>query len=132
MYSLKGDIILDPFLGTGTTTIAAIATQRNSIGYEIDNMFCDIVYGNIESTPIDFYNSCIYNRINNHKQFILDRNADPNKDDIKHFNKNLDMQVMSNQETDIKLAYINELKREEDKIVVNYIDARPDGDYLIQ
>ena len=130
MYSLKGDIILDPFLGTGTTTIAAIATQRNSVGYEIDKMFSNIIYENIETTPIDFYNRCVYNRINSHKQFILDRNADPNKDDIKHFNKNLDMQVMSNQETDIKLAYINEIKREEDRIVVNYIDARPDGDSI--
>ena len=130
MYSLKGDIILDPFLGTGTTTIAAIATQRNSIGYEIDKMISNIVYENIETTPIDFYNSCIYNRINNHKQFISDRNADANKDEIKHFNKNLEMQVMTNQETDIKLSYINEIKREEDKIVANYIDVKPDGDSI--
>jgi modification methylase len=130
MYSLKGDTILDPFLGTGTTTIAAIATQRNSIGYEIDKMFSNIIYENIETTPIDFYNSCIYNRINNHKQFILDRNADPNKDDIKHYNTNLEMQVMTNQETDIKLSYINEVKREEDNIVVNYEEVRPDGDSI--
>jgi modification methylase len=127
MYSLKGDTILDPFLGTGTTTIAAIATQRNSIGYEIDKMFSNIIYENIETTPIDFYNSCIYNRINNHKQFIIDRNADPNKDDIKHYNTNLEMQVMTNQETEIQLSYINEVKREEDNIVVNYEEVRPDG-----
>ena len=88
-------------------------------------MFSDIVHKNIETTPIDFYNSCIYNRINNHKNFILDRNADPNKDNIKHFNKNLEMQVMTNQEADIKLAYINEIKREDDKIVANYVDVEP-------
>ncbi len=127
MYSLKGDIVLDPFLGTGTTTMAAIATQRNSIGYEIDYAFSNIVYENIEATPIDFYNSCVYNRINSHKQFILDRNADPNKEDIKHFNENLDMQVMTNQETEIKLSYINEIKRGQDEISVNYINVIPDG-----
>ena len=36
MFSFAGDTVLDPFLGTGTTSIAAIDTGRNSIGVEID------------------------------------------------------------------------------------------------
>lgn len=36
MYSQQGDTVLDPFLGMGTTTIAAMMSQRNSIGVEID------------------------------------------------------------------------------------------------
>ena len=32
MYSVQGDTVLDPFLGTGTTTISAICSNRNSIG----------------------------------------------------------------------------------------------------
>jgi len=36
MFSVKGDIVLDPFLGSGTTTDAAIRNERNSVGYEID------------------------------------------------------------------------------------------------
>jgi len=36
MFSVKGDTVLDPFLGSGTTTKAAIQNCRNSIGYEID------------------------------------------------------------------------------------------------
>lgn len=36
MFSFAGDTVLDPFLGTGSTTIAAIRTGRNSIGNEID------------------------------------------------------------------------------------------------
>ena len=36
MFSFAGDTVLDPFLGTGTTSIAAIETGRNSIGVEID------------------------------------------------------------------------------------------------
>ena len=39
MYSLHGDTILDPFLGTGTTSLAALACGRNSIGIEIDRAF---------------------------------------------------------------------------------------------
>ncbi|HIJ08114.1 TPA: site-specific DNA-methyltransferase [Candidatus Bathyarchaeota archaeon] len=36
MFSAKGDTVLDPFLGSGTTTKVAIQTERNSIGYEMD------------------------------------------------------------------------------------------------
>ncbi len=39
MYSIIGDTVLDPFLGTGTTTIAAACAGRNSIGYEIEPNF---------------------------------------------------------------------------------------------
>jgi site-specific DNA-methyltransferase (adenine-specific) len=36
MFSFMGDTVIDPFRGTGTTTIAALRTGRNSIGGEID------------------------------------------------------------------------------------------------
>ena len=36
MFSFAGDTVLDPFAGTGSTTIAAIAAGRNSIGNEIE------------------------------------------------------------------------------------------------
>ncbi len=36
MFSFVGDIVLDPFMGTGTTTEAAILANRSSIGYEIE------------------------------------------------------------------------------------------------
>lgn len=36
MFSLKGENVLDPFLGSGTTTKVAIRNERNSIGYESD------------------------------------------------------------------------------------------------
>lgn len=35
MFSFAGDVVLDPFSGTGTTSIAAAKYGRNSIGYEI-------------------------------------------------------------------------------------------------
>ncbi|MFB6177625.1 MAG: site-specific DNA-methyltransferase, partial [Halobaculum sp.] len=36
MYSVYGDTVLDPFWGTGTTTLAAMASRRNSVGVELD------------------------------------------------------------------------------------------------
>jgi DNA modification methylase len=39
MFSFVGDTVLDPFLGSGTTAIAAMRHGRNSIGYEIDDTY---------------------------------------------------------------------------------------------
>lgn len=36
MFSFVGDTVLDPFLGTGSTTLAAVQANRSSIGYEIE------------------------------------------------------------------------------------------------
>jgi modification methylase len=40
MFSFFGDTVLDPFCGTGTTMIAAMKCDRNSIGVEIDSEYC--------------------------------------------------------------------------------------------
>ncbi len=40
MFSVKGETVLDPFLGSGTTTKIAFQNERNSVGYEADlNLF---------------------------------------------------------------------------------------------
>lgn len=43
MFSFVGDTILDPFLGSGTTILAATNSRRNSIGYEINKDFLPII-----------------------------------------------------------------------------------------
>jgi len=43
MFSFIGDTVLDPFLGSGTTTLAAKNLIRNSIGYEINEKFLSII-----------------------------------------------------------------------------------------
>ncbi len=39
LYSFKGDIVLDPFMGSGTTALAASYSQRNYVGYEISEEY---------------------------------------------------------------------------------------------
>lgn len=39
MFSFVGDTVLDPFLGTGSTVIAAIRAERNSVGNEVDPQY---------------------------------------------------------------------------------------------
>jgi site-specific DNA-methyltransferase (adenine-specific) len=43
MFSFYGDTVLDPFLGSGTTSKAALDLGRNSIGYEINKEFLDTI-----------------------------------------------------------------------------------------
>jgi modification methylase len=47
MFSIKGDTVLDPFLGSGTTTKAAMQNERNSVGYEIDESLLPLIKSNL-------------------------------------------------------------------------------------
>lgn len=48
MFSFVGDTVLDPFLGTGTTSLAAAKWGRNSIGVEVDPTYFDEVTKRLE------------------------------------------------------------------------------------
>ena len=75
MYSAKRDVVLDPFLGTGTTTLAAIASTRNSIGYEMDGTFLDVLRKRLigfENTANDLVNQ----RIEAHNASVADLNCE--------------------------------------------------------
>ena len=43
MYSFWGETVLDPFLGSGTTSLAAALEGRNSVGYEINPEFEELI-----------------------------------------------------------------------------------------
>ncbi len=42
LFSYKGDIILDPFMGSGTTCLAAALSGRRYVGYDIESKYCQI------------------------------------------------------------------------------------------
>ena len=42
LYTFEGDVILDPFVGSGTACIAALKTNRKYVGYDIDKQYCDL------------------------------------------------------------------------------------------
>ncbi len=43
MFSFVGDTVLDPFLGSGTTSVAALKLSRNSVGYEINEDYLPVI-----------------------------------------------------------------------------------------
>jgi modification methylase len=100
MFSLYEDTVLDPFLGTGTTTLASIACGRNSVGFEIDNAFAAPVM-NQAALFAGEANRIIAARISDHLKFIADRNE--LKGPTKHLNIPHGFPVVTRQETGIQL-----------------------------
>lgn len=43
MFSIKGELVLDPFLGSGTTTKTAMQNDRASVGYELDQNLLPLI-----------------------------------------------------------------------------------------
>lgn len=62
--SRPGDTVFDPFLGSGTTSVAAKKLNRNYVGIEIDRTFCAIaekrIYLSSTSTSIQGYENGIF------------------------------------------------------------------------
>ena len=55
MFSFVGDTVLDPFLGSGTTSLAAKNLSRNSIGYEISPTFIPIIKTKLKISQHDIF-----------------------------------------------------------------------------
>ncbi|NLC50033.1 MAG: site-specific DNA-methyltransferase [Bacteroidales bacterium] len=53
MFTFVGETVFDPFLGSGTTSLAAKNLSRNSIGYEISKEFSSIIAEKLSSNQID-------------------------------------------------------------------------------
>ena len=69
MFSTRHDTVLDPFVGTGTTIHAAIASERNSIGIEIDDSFQSYFAAETPKVVVTL-NEYINERVQRHISFI--------------------------------------------------------------
>jgi modification methylase len=100
MFSVKNDLVLDPFLGLGTTVLAAMAAARNSIGYEFDPNLEKALKTGIEGI-IDFANQRIGDRLGHHLDFVKKRVE--KKGPLRYRNKPYGFPVVTNQETGLFL-----------------------------
>ncbi len=57
MFSFVGEVVLDPFLGSGTTMLAARNLDRSSIGYEINEEFLRLISEKLGSTGVQILKS---------------------------------------------------------------------------
>lgn len=55
LFSFTNDIVIDPFMGSGTTAIAAIKNNRNFVGYEINEEYINLANNRIENLRDKLY-----------------------------------------------------------------------------
>lgn len=60
LYSFKGDIVLDPFMGSGTTAIAAFQNGRSYIGYDTEEEYIKIANKRISKIKADIINDTLF------------------------------------------------------------------------
>jgi DNA modification methylase len=114
MFSTKGDTVLDPFLGTATTTLAAIVCARNSVGIEIDESFKKHHLDEVPSSAfIDYANTHIHNRIREHIleiEQMIKKGKNP-----QYMSNQYGFKVMTRQEIDIVFEKVEKIYWEEEK-----------------
>ena len=52
MFSFAGDWVLDPFMGQGSTSVAAIAAGRNSIGNELEQVYFEMARERVQKASL--------------------------------------------------------------------------------
>ena len=118
MFSVKGDTVLDPFLGTGTTSAAAMASERNSIGYEIGKDLKDAIFNGLLYSQKTL-NEYIGNRVKKHNEFI---DSFKEGHELKYINRNHNFYVRTKQELDLKIDKINSIVQDNNTVHVDYSD----------
>jgi DNA modification methylase len=118
MFSVKGDLVLDPFLGIGTTLFAAMAAGRNGIGFELETDFRETVTGSLSSvTPVA--QRRLTERLANHLDFVEQRTAAGRP--IKHCNRPYGFPVMTRQEVELVFHRPTTVSQtEEDVFLIDY------------
>ena len=122
MYSLIGDTVLDPFLGTGTTTAAAISSGRSSIGFEIEPGLVQPIRSTIE-TAAPLGREYAQRRLVAHLDFAQSR--DETGRPCRHVNRYYGFPVVTGQETDLELLVPGKIRAESTRSMVAYHDAAP-------
>jgi len=49
LYTFEDEVILDPFMGSGTTALAAVATGRHYVGYELDKTYIQLAHKRLQN-----------------------------------------------------------------------------------
>ncbi|PZC47890.1 MAG: site-specific DNA-methyltransferase (adenine-specific) [Chloroflexi bacterium] len=52
LYTYSDEVVLDPFMGSGITALAAIKANRRFVGYESDPAYCTLAEGRIREAQV--------------------------------------------------------------------------------
>jgi len=110
MYSVYGDTVLDPFWGTGTTSLAALVAGRNSVGYELKEAFTDVFEKRVSDAPAVSRN-VIQKRLEDHREFV-ERKLESGGD-FEYDAANYGVPVTTKQETSIQFYSVKRVEATE-------------------
>jgi len=117
MYSVYGDTVLDPFWGTGTTTLAAMASGRHSVGKELDAEFKPAFDRRVEGVS-ELTDELVGRRLAAHESFVAERqdNGEPPEYEADSYT----FPVMTGQEQPIRFYRINEVEQNKESYRVSH------------
>lgn len=139
MFTFVGDTVLDPFLGSGTTSLAAILTSRNSIGYEINEEFLPVI-----KNKLNVNNNALFQEYEFHIKRQNSLNIDLKKgiENLKyvfhdpiHFDKKIDLHKLKFGSKISISDGLNGVKREEYftvKEIINPVLLKLSNDLIIR
>jgi len=110
MYSVRGDVVLDPFVGTGTTGQVAAVVGRSSVGYELDGQLAETIQSRMGDV-VGMGREEVERRLARHRSFVEKWEAEQRKP-MKHRNEHYGFAVMTGQEREMRLTRPVEIGRE--------------------
>jgi modification methylase len=111
MFSVKQDLVLDPFAGCGTTMLAAMCAGRNSQGVEIEQSLAPFFQAQVNQI-VPLANARILERLERHRLFVEE--CRHRGRELKYTNRFYDFPVISRQEREILIEYLLSLVRVDD------------------
>jgi len=111
MYSVYGDTVLDPFWGTGTTTLAAMCAGRHSVGYELEEAFVSLFDEHVDTVP-KLSGAIARRRLERHRRFVEE--AARGGPDLDYRSTHYDVPVVTKMERDIQLYDVDCVTRIDD------------------
>jgi len=124
MYSAYRDTVLDPFWGTGTTSLAAMIAGRNSIGYELQEEFTDVFDAEVSELR-ELAHKTVKKRICRHNEFVEQRLEDGKE--FKYDAENYDFPVTTKQEKQLQLYTIDSVGQMENGYTVAHSPYNESG-----
>jgi len=126
MYSAQGDVVFDPFLGMGTTMMAAMAAGRNSLGFERETNFQQSLVARMK-TAVDVSNDRIFSRLENHRNFIAQR-IESGKP-VKYRNRHYGFPVVTAQEQNLMIPNVSSITQTGDHSFAVTYSAGPQDEF---
>ncbi|RDI72679.1 DNA-methyltransferase [Halopelagius longus] len=106
MYSVYGDTVLDPFWGTGTTSLAAMVAGRNSVGVELEAGFAD-AFGRRAADAPALSRKVATRRLDDHREFVARRREEG--EELGYESETYDFPVTTKQEQSLTLYVVDEV-----------------------